>query len=395
MAQLGKSPDIMNKVTMLPAEKKPEPQRRLHLRDITNEVPVEAESVGAELRAARLRRSEDIRGIAQCLRIRRDQLEALEEGRSDALPARAYAVGFIRSYAEYLGLDSHHVVERYKVELDRAEAADEAALQFPDAGEDRRLPKGTALIVALIVAAGGYGGWLLSKSTDEMMAARLSADPTPAASGAVAGRESAGLRGDSASAATPGAGAVPVVRLPGIPALVPPALAPSVPEPGALAGLTPRTLYDPAPPPTVVEDGAPEDMGGTELASLEQDIMETVLLPPLPDGTPYGAGNVDGRVVVRARRDDAWIRVENAAGQVLIEQTFKAGDSYRAPGQPGVILVARDASAFEIMVDGRSLGLAGPPTLVLTGKSLVATDLLAAMPQPPEAAASDAATRIE
>lgn len=387
MAQLGKSPDIMNKVTMLPAEKKPEPQRRLHLRDITNEVPVEAESVGAELRAARLRRSEDIRGIAQCLRIRRDQLEALEEGRGDALPARAYAVGFVRSYAEYLGLDSHHVVDRYKAELDRAEAADDAELQFPDAGEDRRLPKGTALIVALIVAAGGYGGWLLSKSTDEMMAARLSADPTPAASGAVAGQESAGLRGDSASAATPGAGAVPVVRLPGIPALMPSAL-----DPGAPAGLTPRTLYDPALRP-VAADAAPEDMGGTELAALEQDTTETAL-PPLPEGTPYGAANVEGRVVVRARRDDAWIRVENAAGQVLIEQTFKAGDSYRAPNQPGVILVARDASAFEIMVDGRSLGLAGPPTLVLTGKSLVATDLLAALPPPPEAAQSGA-TRIE
>jgi hypothetical protein len=34
------------------------------------------------------------------------------------------------------------------------------------------------------------------------------------------------------------------------------------------------------------------------------------------------------------------------------------------------------------MVDGTSLGLAGPPTLVLTGKSLEAQDLLAAMPKP-------------
>ena len=105
-------------------------------------------------------------------------------------------------------------------------------------------------------------------------------------------------------------------------------------------------------------------------------------LPPLPEGTPYGAENVDGRVVVRARRDGAWIRVEDGTGKVLIEQTFNAGDSYRAPRDPGVILVARDASAFEIMVDGTSLGLAGPPTLVLTGKSLVAEDLLASMPKP-------------
>ena len=72
----------MNKITMLPTgDDGSEPRRRLHLRDITNEVPVEAESVGADLRAARLRRGEDIRSIAQSLRIRRDQLEALEESR--------------------------------------------------------------------------------------------------------------------------------------------------------------------------------------------------------------------------------------------------------------------------------------------------------------------------
>lgn len=360
----------MNKVTMLPTgDDGSEPRRRLHLRDITNEVPVEAESVGADLRAARLRRGEDVRSIAQSLRIRRDQLEALEESRYDALPARAYAVGFIRSYAEYLGLDSRHVVERYKAELDRNEAETAASLSFPDASEEKRLPRGTALIVALVVAAGAYGGWLLSKSTDEMMATRM-ADDTPAAAPAAPAVVS-GSRGDSASAATPSAGAVPVVRGPGI----------QLSETGLSgnAGVAPGTVYEPA--PVVGEDAAEAAAGETEVAVLAED--EPVGLPPLPEGTPYGAENVDGRVVVRARRDGAWIRVEDAQGRVLIEQTFTAGDSYRAPSQPGVILVARDASAFEIMVDGQSLGLAGPPTLVLTGKSLVVSDLLASMPKPP------------
>lgn len=354
----------MNKVTMLPTgDDRSEPRRRLHLRDITNEVPVEAESVGADLRAARLRRSEDIRTIAQALCIRRDLLEALEESRFDALPARAYAIGFVRSYAEYLGLDSRHVVERYKAELDSAEA-DAADPHFPDTAEERRLPKGTALIVALVVAAGAYGGWLLTKSTDEMMAARVAAPEAalPVAAGPVS------ARGDSASASEPRAGSVPVVRGPGI--------ALTEAERNAL---TPQTVYEPAPLASVAEEAAAE-AEEIEVAALEEAAPE--ILPPLPEGTPYGAENVDGRVVVRARRDGAWIRVEDGTGKVLIEQTLNAGDSYRAPREPGVILVARDASAFELMVDGTSLGLAGPPTLVLTGKSLEAQDLLAAMPKP-------------
>lgn len=368
----------MNKVTMLPTgDDRSEPRRRLHLRDITNEMPVEAESVGADLRAARLRRSEDIRTIAQALCIRRDLLEALEESRFDALPARAYAIGFVRSYAEYLGLDSRHVVDRYKAELDRAEAEASADLHFPDAAEERRLPKGTALIVALVVAAGAYGGWLLTKSTDEMMAARVGtpageatqdmASNAPVSNSTASG--SPASRGDSASASEPRAGAVPVVRGPGI----------ALTEAERQA-LSPQTVYEPAPVTAVSGEEAGSATEEMDVASLEQEAPEA--LPPLPEGTPYGAENVDGRVVVRARRDGAWIRVEDGTGKVLIEQTLNAGDSYRAPREPGVILVARDASAFEIMVDGTSLGLAGPPTLVLTGKSLEVNDLLAAMPKP-------------
>ncbi|MEP5368255.1 helix-turn-helix domain-containing protein, partial [Parvibaculum sp.] len=277
----------MNKVTMLPTgDDRSEPRRRLHLRDITNEVPVEAESVGADLRAARLRRSEDIRTIAQALCIRRDLLEALEESRFDALPARAYAIGFVRSYAEYLGLDSRHVVERYKAELDSAEA-DAADPHFPDTAEERRLPKGTALIVALVVAAGAYGGWLLTKSTDEMMAARVAAPEAalPVAAGPVS------ARGDSASASEPRAGSVPVVRGPGI--------ALTEAERNAL---TPQTVYEPAPLASVAEEAAAE-AEEIEVAALEEAAPE--ILPPLPEGTPYGAENVDGRVVVRARRGGA------------------------------------------------------------------------------------------
>ncbi|MBX3445113.1 MAG: helix-turn-helix domain-containing protein [Parvibaculaceae bacterium] len=364
----------MNKVTMLPTgDDGSEPRRRLHLRDITNEMPVEAESVGADLRAARLRRGEDIRSIALSLRIRRDQLEALEESRYDALPARAYAVGFVRSYAEYLGLDSRHVVERYKAELDARDAGN-AQLQFPEgAREERRLPRGTALIVALVVASGAYGGWLLTKSTDEMMASRVAGTPAPAESVAAVPPSLRSTRGDSASAATPREGAVPSSRI----------------SPSAGTLVAPEAIYETAPLAAGSETGdTPADA-----ASAESGAEVMAELPPLPEGTPYGAENVDGRVVVRARRDGAWIRVEDGSGRVLIEQTLKAGDSYRVPRAPGAILVARDASAFELMVDGTSLGLAGPPGLVLTGKSLDLDVLLAAMPQPAQPA-SDAEAAI-
>lgn len=383
-AQLGEDPNAMINATPLPTEERSEARRRLHLRDITNEIPLQVDTVGAELRAARMRRGEDLRSIALALRIRREQLEALEEGRSEDLPGRAYGIGFIRSYAEYLGLDSAHIVERYKAELDHVEQST-ADLSFPKPSHETRLPRGTFLIVAVVVAVGIYGAWLLSRSADRMMAERVPAVPArieaqaAGATGAPDERPSGGsLSGDPASAATRPFGAI---------------------KPADMAPGQPTTVYAVPTAPAVapVADGAqPVQIASADPTAALQAAPAAAVptqpsLPPLPAGQAFGAENIDGRVVVRARKNDAWIRVEDGEGHVLIERTLALGDSYRVPAKPGVILVARDASAFEILVDGSSLGLAGPPTLVLTGKSLDANDLLAALPKPAVAEAAPAA----
>ncbi|HEX7774945.1 MAG TPA: helix-turn-helix domain-containing protein, partial [Parvibaculum sp.] len=198
----------MINVSTLPTDDRSEARRRLHLRDITNDLPTEAEGVGSDLRAARLRRGEDLRTIAQALRIRREQLEALEESRYDDLPGRAYAIGFVRSYAEFLGLDSAHVVDRYKAEIDRVEEARQE-LTFPKLAEETRLPRGTVLIVGLIVAVGIYGAYLLTRSADRMMAERVPPVPERIEAHATGSGDApderpglASLSGDPASAAT-------------------------------------------------------------------------------------------------------------------------------------------------------------------------------------------------
>jgi len=386
-AQPGEDPTTMTNVAKLATEDRSEARRRLHLRDITNELPAASiETAGSELRLARERRGEDLRAIAQLLRIRREQLEALEESRYDDLPGRAYAIGFVRSYAEYLGLDSTHIVERYKAEIDLEEKARED-LVFPKVSEETRLPRGTFMIIALVVAAGIYGGYLLTRSADRMMAERV--PPVPAriearvASVDAPDERQVGLSGDPASAATrPNDGTTTAQVLgagePSDPASVyavpPPVQAPvtTVEQGAEVAALTPQT-------------------GDMLSATAPEAPAMPPALPPIAEGQVFGAENVDGRVVIRARKNDAWIRVEDAQGHVLIERTLAAGDSYRAPNLAGVILVARDASAFELLVDNASLGLAGPPTLVLTGKSLDPADLIAAMPHPFPVATDEAA----
>ena len=74
----------------------------------------ERDSVGAMLARARRQRDQEVADVAANLRIRRVYLQAIEEGRYAELPGTTYAVGFVRSYAEYLDLDSEFLVERFQ-----------------------------------------------------------------------------------------------------------------------------------------------------------------------------------------------------------------------------------------------------------------------------------------
>ena len=68
------------------------------------------EHVGAFLREARENTGRSVADVASTLRIRAKFLHAIEDGRYGDLPGPTYAVGFIRSYADYLGLDTAALV---------------------------------------------------------------------------------------------------------------------------------------------------------------------------------------------------------------------------------------------------------------------------------------------
>ena len=69
--------------------------------------------IGNSLREARLRQHLDFPELEQATKIRSRYLRALEDEEFDALPAETYVKGFLRSYAEYLGLDGQLYVDEY------------------------------------------------------------------------------------------------------------------------------------------------------------------------------------------------------------------------------------------------------------------------------------------
>jgi helix-turn-helix protein/uncharacterized protein DUF4115 len=69
--------------------------------------------IGNSLREARVRQQLELTEIELATKIRARYLRALEEESFDVLPAQTYVKGFLRTYADYLGLDGHLYVDEY------------------------------------------------------------------------------------------------------------------------------------------------------------------------------------------------------------------------------------------------------------------------------------------
>ena len=125
--------------------------------------------IGHSLREARERQGLGYPEIELATKIRAKYIRALEEEDFDAIPGDAYTRGFLRSYAEYLGLDGDVYVDEYASRF-QTSWRDEppARRERPRRIRTRRQPverravllalAGIAVIFGLVFAAWRYGG---------------------------------------------------------------------------------------------------------------------------------------------------------------------------------------------------------------------------------------------
>jgi cytoskeleton protein RodZ len=126
--------------------------------------------IGTSLREARLRRHVEFADAEHGTKIRGKYLRALEDERFELLPSHTYVKGFLRTYAEYLGLDGQLYVDEYNSRFVIGE--EDAPVRTP-----RRVPAARArrsdrresnivllglmvivLITGLVIVAWRFGG---------------------------------------------------------------------------------------------------------------------------------------------------------------------------------------------------------------------------------------------
>jgi len=137
--------------------------------------------IGATLREARLRQKLDITQVEAATKIRAKYLRALEHEDWDVLPGPTFVRTFLRSYAEYLGLDARGLVEEYRLAHERAGAELAPIAPGLAARRERRrmrpiLTPGILLAVGAVLLVGALyllGTWGPDDAGDEAVA------PTP------------------------------------------------------------------------------------------------------------------------------------------------------------------------------------------------------------------------
>ena len=235
-----------------------DPDRRLHLRGVPDDRAQRYQGIGSEFAAARTQAGMDVAQVAVALRIRKEHLAAIEDGRFTDLPAPAYALGFVRSYADYLGLDPAAAGEAFKQETSTSRRR--TPLVFPTAEPVERVPRGWLLGMSALLVAVVFGAWYYSERTGLALLDRVATPPADAGAQAAATAPAAANNGLSVvDVRAANAGTPPRVEAvpPPAPAAQPTAaLDPAIGRvlgvlPAAPAAQTPPQAATPAvPPPT-------------------------------------------------------------------------------------------------------------------------------------------------
>jgi len=278
--------------------------------------------VGGMLHDARVKKGYKIADIAKELYIRASYLEAIENSCYEDIPEPPYGVGFIRSYAEFLGLNSARVVQLFKEETDANAKADNVYVLEP-------IPNRKYLLISLISIIALYAAWFAYNERQNMVEEtvveeNMLVDNAPADSFPLQVEDFATL--DET-----------------VPA----------PEGGRMVIIDTTTA---APvknvPQVIVNEGnfvEPENnVPAEEAPAATEPAAEEAELTP---ASVQADAKADARIVLKVNQE-TWVEVKDK-DKLWISKVLQPGEVYKVPSGEGKILSVGRANAVDVVIDGK------------------------------------------
>ena len=265
--------------------------------------------VGEILRRARIHMGLSLEDVESQLRIRSALLEALEHNDVSNLPGRAYAIGFVRSYSEFLGLDGDKMVALFKRQAVGQSARPE--LNFPVPASESKMPD-------KYIMAGAIAGLLILILLASLMTGG-GGDETSVPDVPVE------MQVTETDYSVPAAGADEEVLDEDDTTTVAEATEAEEPE---------QTAASPAPAP------APQPAAQQQEADAQ--------------ASATSAESQESRIVIRAI-DNSWVEIRDQDGNVLVSRILQKGNYYLLPNDPTLIMDTGSIGALQIVLDGKPL----------------------------------------
>ena len=355
-------------------------------------------TVGEALKKSRLGQKIQLRTVADKMRIRLEYLEAIENGHFKRLPGMAYGIGFVRTYAEFLGLEAQPLIDQFKAE-------NSTVTVTPINPPPKVKLEITGINFKFVVIGGGalalgFMGWYLFSGSSETPPRVSEIPPKIAASVANPQAPTAPQVTSLAVVPTDRTKSAPTLSAPTLsapaqnapqavqvqPQVKPPATMTKPPAPIFGQGSNPSPLFKPRataespaanPPAAVTSPAAPAPVAKpkpfvAQAPTLAQPAAPKVTpvapVQEIPKLKPPVAADLKvneavtsapivqaaaGQLSLSSANQPVWIEVTNSAGKVVKSKTLMPGESYLVPPVAGLKLTTGNAGGLIVMMNGK------------------------------------------
>jgi cytoskeleton protein RodZ len=300
--------------------------------------------IGERLRSAREALGLSLEEIENATHIRRAYLQALELEAFHELPGPAYARGFLRSYAAYLGLSSRELVELYPggppLPVRPRAPVEVRITPATPTSRAHRFITGVVAILGIGILALGY---VVYGQVRQFMESASVPPPQHAPPNVEVTTPNGSASSPASVTPSPGQGAAGQ-------GASPPAQTSAAPAPSLTTGPAPAAV-----PPAPAQGTPGQRPSQSEHASLP---------PASPSATTASAAGTtpasSSLHVIATANDRSWVRA-TADGTTLFEGFMSAGDRQVWDATHQLIVRVGNASAIDISVNGRPVGRLGGP----------------------------------
>lgn len=108
------------------------------------------ERIGLLLSNERKKKDLSLKKISETLKVRKEYLEAIENGTYAELPPLPYSAGFVNSYAKFLGMNASRITQMFKEELSAKQEGKKPIFMAEESAAEASAPDKKYVIISIV-----------------------------------------------------------------------------------------------------------------------------------------------------------------------------------------------------------------------------------------------------